>query len=66
MVEFLCEANEEPEYNHEVTAITEESDGTVTEAVSENRMLMSILPMQDVLLLNQSVRQQDNYSVVFQ
>ena len=35
VVEFLCEANEEPEYNHEVTAITEESDGTVTEAVSE-------------------------------
>lgn len=30
VVEFLCEANEEPEYNHEVTAITEESDGTVT------------------------------------
>ena len=35
VVEFLCEANEEPEYNHEVTAITEEPDGTVTEAVSE-------------------------------
>ena len=35
VVEFLCEANEEPEYNHEVTAITEEPDGTVTEVVSE-------------------------------
>lgn len=35
VVEFLCEANEEPEYNHEVTAITEEPDGTVTEAVSD-------------------------------